>query len=234
MTAAATNIQAREGGTWRTITSISAREGGTWRTIEEVWVKDGGTWRHSWINSDPQTYTWHASASQTFRENGNQRSVGYLYQGEGSGSSYGEQRSMILFDYANIQALTAIRPTILSNSVRISSQHWNNGDWNSVLGYCRVGGVAHTSIPSTWDGTEIYAYNGSAGINHLFSGGYAGARIQTKTMSAAVSMGQAWRDGTIKGHSLQPHSSGLDFYGYFEKHTATTAKKPMLTIYCDY
>jgi hypothetical protein len=234
MTAAATNIQAKEGSTWRTITAISAKEGGTWRTVEEVWVKDGGTWRHSWINSDPATYYWYASASQTFRENNNQRSVGYLYQGEGSGSSYGQQRSLILFDYSEIQSFLAVRPTILSNSLRISSQHWNNGDFNSTLGYCRVGGVSYSSIPSTWNGTEVYLYSGSAGINQLFSGGYAGARVQTKEMSAAISMGQAWRDGTIKGHSLYAHSTNLDYYGYFERHNATSSKKPRLQIYCDY
>lgn len=234
MAASGTNIQAKKGGTWRTITAVSAKEGGTWRTVQEVWAKEGGTWRHSWINSDPQTYTYDADWSQSYRENNNQRSTSYLYQGEYPSSSYGQQRSLIGFDYSDIQSKTAIRPTITAVTLRMSSDHWYNGDYNSLLGYLRIGGHNYATKPTTWDGTQVFAWNGTNGHEETFNGGYAGARDQTKTMTMAIGMGENFRDNVIKGTTVYAQSTSTDYYAYFWGDGASASLRPQLKITCDY
>ena len=234
MAASATNIQAKKGSTWRTITAVSAKSGGTWRTVQEVWAKKGGTWRHSWINSDPKTYTYDAAWSQSYRENNNQRSTSYLYQGKYPSSSYGQQRSLIGFDYSDIQSKLATRPVVDAVTLRISSDHWYNGDYSSVLGYLRVGTHNYASKPTTWDGTEVETYAGAAGHQETFNGGYAGARDQTKTMTMPTDGGDDFRDNLIKGYTLYAHSTSTDYYGYFWNDAASTSLRPQLKITADY
>ena len=235
MAASATNVRAKSGGTWRTITAISAKSGGTWRTVQEVWAKSGGTWRHSWINSDPQTFEYDADWSQSYRENNNQRSTSYMYQGEYPSSSYGQQRSLMGFDYSDIQTQTATRPAIDAVTLRLSSDHWYNGDYNATLGYSRHGGHNYTSAPSTWDGSEVWQYsNGTYGHEETWSGGYAGARDQTKTITLPTGVGERFRDDAAKGLTLYARNTSTNYYAYFWGSGASASLRPRLSITCDY
>lgn len=234
MAASATNLQAKEGGTWRTITAVSAKEAGVWQTVQEVWAKEGGVWRHSWINSDPKTYTYDASWSQSYRENNNQRSTSYLYQGEFPSSSYGQQRSLIGWDYADIQSKLAIRPVTTNITIRMSSDHWYNGDFSSILGYLRLGTHNYATKPSTWDGTEVELWSGAAGHEEQFNGGFSGARDQTKTMTVPTDLGDDLRDNLVKGTTVYAHSTNTNYYAYFWGDSASASLRPQLKITADY
>jgi hypothetical protein len=234
MAASATNIQARYAGGWRTISSISAYYAG-WRTITEVWVLYAGTWRHSWINSDPQTYNFYATWGMTYRSSGAQRGSTPLYQGYYS-ATYGQHVTLLGFDYASIQSYTAVRPAIDLVTLRLSSDHWWNGDYSATLGYTRHAGHNQASAPASflpasltwlWDDTF-------RGKEQAWSGGYAGARDQTKTITLPNPVGDELRDNNAKGLALWANSTGSDYYAYFWGSGASTSLKPYLSITCDY
>lgn len=233
MAASATNIQAKEGGTWRTITAISAKEGGIWRTVQEVWAKEGGTWRHSWINSDPQTYEYEPDWNQTYRGNHNQRSTVYLYQGYFS-STYGQHKSLMNFDHADIQSKLAIRPVISSITLQLSSEHFYKGDWNNPIGWTRHGGTTHATKPSTWNGSDVFGWADANGTEHTWTGGYAGARDQTDTVTLPIGVANDLRDDVIKTLSLYAETTSQNYYCYFWDKDASAALRPVLSITADY
>ena len=237
MAAGGTNIQAREGGAWRTITAVSAKEGGVWRTVQEVWAREGGTWRHSWINSDPKTYTWYANWGMTYRSSGAQRTSTYLYQGYYS-STYGQHQSLFGFDYSDIQSKTATRPVIDEITLRLSSEHFYKGDFNNPIGWTRHVGHSYSSAPSTcvpgtgldwlWDDTF-------RGHEETWAGGWSGARDQTKTITLPNPVGDELRDDNARGLGLWSNTgTNQNYYCYMWGHAASTSLRPLLSITCDY
>jgi len=233
MAASATNIQVKRAGIWRTVTEIKGKNGGSWRAVTEVWAKDGGTWRHSWINSDPQTFTWYASDSQTFRSSGAHRSTSYLYQGYFSGT-YGQHRTLMTFDYADIQATLATRPVTDAIHLRMNSEHFYNGWASNPIGSTRHCGTTHATIPTTWDFSDVWGYGDANGTEHNWPGGFETARDQQQNVVMPVAVGDDFRDGTIKALGLNAEATTASLYCYFWGHGASASLRPQLSITCDY
>lgn len=235
---AAGDLQAWNGSNWGTVVSaIRAFDGADWdQYIKKVWSWNGSAWVQVWQWSDPQTYQWYADWSQTYYKNtGNQRATDKLYQGYYSASP-GEHYSLIHFDEADIRAKLAVRPVITSIRLRLTSDHFYLGDFNNPIGYTRHGGHNYATKPTTWDGTEVYAWNNATyGKEHTWTGGYAGARHHTEWITLPTAVGNLFRDDSISGLTLNARTTVQTYYCYMMDQTAElAAERPLLEITCDY
>lgn len=154
--------------------------------------------------STPQTYrtTWTANWSQTYKGDGNPRldAIGTqdLVYGASGQDGYGQQRSLVGFDYASIAA------TLAGSTVQRIELTLTNLDayWESVQVY--FGMHNYTAEPATFPTTDIL-YRWTA--NALFG-------VETKTVQLPMLYATSLRDGTAKGLVLDAPSAERGFYGY--------------------
>lgn len=224
-------MHALHAGTWRTMTEVHARHAGAWQEITEGYVRHAGVWEQ-FLASNPVTYQWYPTDTQPYRSTGAQRTDkgATIYQGYYS-STYGEHRSMLMFDYSNIQATLAGK-TVSAVTLRLTSQHFYYGDFNNPIGETRHGthNVAATTAPATYSETHLYS-DATYGATHSWPGGFTGARTQTQTITLPNAVGTALRDGTIKGLTLRPNSTSQFYYCYFDGSDAVSSStKPLLSI----
>lgn len=223
-------MHAFHAGAWRTITQPSVYHSGAWRTIKNGYVMHSGVWREFYTQATAQTHLYYPTDTQAYRSTGAQRTdVGSrLYQGYYS-STYGEHRSMLMFNYSQIQSDLAGH-TISSVNIRLSSDHFYNGDYSSVLGVTRLGmhNITATTAPATF--YESAAYNSAYGDELTWYGGYAGARDQTNWFTIPNAIGEALRDGSGTGLTMYAHSTSSLYYQYLHGFDTSTNLRPLLEI----
>lgn len=226
-------VYVRSGGQWVEIAPgsgrfIRVRSGNAWVDAREVYVRDGGTWKKVYQASDPQTSVFYATATQAYRSTGAKRTnVGQtLYQGYYS-SSYGEHRSILAFDDAHIRSVLAGR-VIKSVRLELYSLHFYRGDGNNPIGWTRTGARSTSGIPTTY--SETWTYSGNYGSQHTWPGGFSGARQQHQSIPMNVALGNALRDGTVRGLTLDAHTTDQNFYCYFHGADGPSAYRPRLII----
>lgn len=204
--------------------------GSGWATATAVKYWSGTGWVTLWQPSDPQQNIWNALDTQAYEQGPSVKRTDQgdnMYQGQYL-SARGIHGSMMFFDYADMQSVLAGR-TITRVRLRMSSDHWYNGDYSSILGYTRHGVHNTATEPATWAETYDYA-NGTYGHTETWYGGYAGARDQTKYIDLPIAVGEALRDGTIKGLTINPKSTSYSYYAYFHGADNGSSVRPQLII----
>lgn len=134
MAASNTNLQVKSSGVWRTVTEVKVKTSGTWRDVKEVWVKSGGTWRHSWVKSDPQTYTYDAEDTDSYRPSGWRSDSNIMYQGSWD---YGDHIGCASLDYYSISNNLSVRPNVTQVEIYLYRRD-SHGYGNSTTSYCYV------------------------------------------------------------------------------------------------
>ena len=218
-------------GAWRTVTQPSVYHSGSWRQVKNGYVMHSGAWREFYTQATSQVHQYYPTDTQAYRSTGAQRTDngGRLYQGYYS-STYGEHRSMLMFNYSQIQSDLAGH-TISSVTLRLYSDHFYYGDFNNPIGTTRHGvhNTAATTAPASF--SETSAYNSALGAEHNWPGGFTGARDQEEIITLPNGVGEGLRDGTVKGLTLYAHSTSQYYYCYFYGYDATAWNtKPLLTI----
>jgi hypothetical protein len=142
-------------------------------------------------------------------------SNGSMYHGQYS-STNGNQRSMIGFNYSQIQSDLS-GATINSIKITLKNSHW----YYNAGGTCRIG--SHNSSA----GSAPTTFSGASNIVTVSDWGYGA----TKTVSLSTSTyGNGFRDNTIKGITIGPGAStDKEYYGYFVG-GASSSSRPKLTI----
>lgn len=210
----AQEVYVKISGTWREAKEVSVRVSGTWRNTAKVWARISGVWRESGPVYQ-QTTAWTSNASQSYRSNLNQRSTSWLYQGYWDGT-YGEQRSMIFWDDANMRSVLSGR-TIESTKLTIRWEHWYYGGG----GTSRYGSHNASATPATW--SQNYAYSAYSGHS------VQSYRTTTQTITMDNVLANYIRDNINKGVTIYAGNTSLTYYGYAHGHTSGT-QKPVLTI----
>jgi hypothetical protein len=152
----------------------------------------------------PQTYqtTWSASWSQTYTGTGSQRTdtIGEtsLVYGASGADAYGQQHSLIGFDYASIAS------TLASSTIQRIELVMTNLEayWSSVQVF--FGMHNYTAEPVTSPTWEIILRKTANVI----------AEIGDVRTQLPMAYAQALRDGTAKGLVLEAPSAERGFYGY--------------------
>lgn len=197
----------KQGGVWEPVRPLSVRVGGVWEEVEVGSVKVAGVWETCYLKADPVEHvydmTWHACYNDTSLYTGSQRDrLGY----NGYASSTSRKETTIYgFDYAQIQADLAVRPTISSITVEIECRWSYSGSGKNVtFGEHNYGGSAPSTItiPGV-DQTEFFT------------------RGQRRTITLPTSFAEHLRDGTAKGLAL-PYTNTSQPWGYMAATYTTT------------
>lgn len=224
-------MHALHAGAWRTITQPYVLHSGAWRTVKNGYVMHSGSWREFYTQATAQVHQYYPTDTQAYRSTGAQRTDvgGKIYQGYYS-STYGEHKSMLMFNYSQIQSDLAGH-TITGVNLRLSSDHFYYGDFNNPIGTTRHGmhTVAATTAPATF--SEWAGYLTGVGAEYTWAGGFTGARDQTITdFTLPLAVGEALRDGTAYGLTVAAWSTSQYFYCYLHGYDAATNLRPLLTI----
>lgn len=124
-----------------------------------------------------------------------------LYQGQYSGTN-GNQRSLIGFNYATIQADLA-GATITKVELTMKNVHFYNNSGGTAV----IGTHSYTSAPSTWSGGSV----NESRENESWAKG------ATKTVTLSNSFGTDLQSGAARGIAIGPgDSTSLTYYGYFD------------------
>lgn len=161
------------------------------------------------------TYTtnWDATWYQTYKGDNTQKTDTTANQGQYS-SSDGNQRSLVGFDYASIQAALS-GATISSIKLTAYAEHW----YFDAGGTAVIGTHNYTSKPSTWTDSRVNQ-------NRQQSSGWPKPGSRTVTLSA--SFGTDFQDGTATGIAFGPGpTTSQTYYGKF---TGSGTGRPRLTI----
>jgi hypothetical protein len=153
--------------------------------------------------------TWY----QTYKETGAQKTDTTANQGYYS-SSDGNQRSLVGFDYAAIQAALS-GATITSIKLTAYAEHW----YLNAGGTAVIGTHSYTSKPSTWA-------DGSVNQNRQTSSGWPKPGSRTVTLAAAF--GTDFQSGAARGIAFGPGIN--ETTTYYGKFTGSGASRPKLTI----
>lgn len=153
----------------------------------------------------PLTYqtTWEATWSQTYQSNGSKRtdSIGeqYLVYGASGGDAYGQQASLVGFDYADI-ASELTGSTIQKIELTLTNLE---AYWNTVQVF--FGMHNFTAEPTTLTpSTDLLLRQGAS----------ATYGVETLTVQLPMVFAQNLRAGTAKGLALEAPSAERDYYGY--------------------
>lgn len=159
------------------------------------------------------TKTYSATWYQTYAENGSQKTDTTANQGFYS-SQYGNQRSLVGFDYTAIQADLA-GATITSITLTAYAEHW----YLDAGGTAVIGTHNYTSKPSTWADSRVNQ-------NRQQSSGWPkpGKRTVTLSNTIATELG----NGTSTGIAFGPGPSTSNVY--YGKFTGSGTNRPSLTI----
>lgn len=155
-------------------------------------------------DTPPASYTKTYASTWSRSYNGSNallHSNGDIYQGQYS-STNGNQRSLIGFNYATIQADLA-GATITKVELTMKNIHfYQNSGGTAVLGTHN-----YTSAPSTWsDGTV-----NQSRTTHAWTKG------ATQTVNLGTSYGTDLKSGAAKGIALGPgDSTSINYYSYFD------------------
>lgn len=174
-------------------------------------INDGGGTAPPPVTTYTKNYdaTWY----QTYKGTGSQKTDTTANQGQYS-SSDGNQRSLVGFDYATIQADLS-GATISSIKLTANAEHW----YYNAGGTAVIGTHSYTSKPSTWA-------DGSVNQNRQQSSGWPKPGSRTVTLIAAI--GTDFQSGAARGIAFGPGpSTDLTYYGKF---TGSGSGRPRLTI----
>lgn len=224
--------QVKAGGAWKSGLLIAGRVAGVWEDITEVYAKASGSWEQVYVRSNPITYTYEATAGQSYRDIPTNGSGGTKrggtsdehYQAEYNPSDFGEQGSMFLFDYAQIQADTAVRPTITKVEIEIANTHSYYGSGWGI----RIVDHNRATFASAFSyGVSVYD---SGNTNWITKGGSK----KWDLGAPGITLGEALRDGTKKGMSFWKGNIAANTYYYGYADPASIPFLPKLYITCDY
>ncbi|AYD86773.1 minor tail protein [Streptomyces phage Microdon] len=150
----------------------------------------------------PGSKTFNATDGRAFGGNGTSvHSETQMYQGYYS-STWGNNKSIIMFDYTAIAAALAGK-TITGCSVKFKTQFsYYNAGLTAIVG---THNTASTTVPGAWpSGTKS---------NRASKTGCAAG--ETTTLSLGVTIGNEFKAGTAKGIIFGPGpSTSKDYYGY--------------------
>lgn len=150
MAASNSNLAVKSGGVWRYPTSVSVKTSGVWRDCKEVWVKSGGVWRHSWVKSDPQTYTYNAEDTDSYRPSSWRTDSNILYQGSWD---YGDHIGAAALDYYSIANNLSVRPNVTDVQIYLYRRD-GSGYGNSTVSYAYVWALAAGEVDVTFSLTR--------------------------------------------------------------------------------
>jgi hypothetical protein len=238
------SLHVRDGGVWKEVTAdkgIHVRDAGVWKEVTEGYVRDAGTWKQFFVRSDPKTVNfypiWTGSFGESHYENPQYTMLPIpegLYQGDWDnfGHPSGMQRTVgvMRFDHAAVASALGGRNVISDCKLRLTcyAQYTSNGIYPVINS-------------TTYALTNTRTYDLGSSLPAMANQTIGGARLnpnETDTVDLPNAVGQGFYDGTIKG--LMLYHSGTDnpskeFYrGAFYDTTATTSKRPYLTITADY
>lgn len=150
----------------------------------------------------PTTYvsTYQATWSQGYQGDDQQRAnaVGYLSLPYGNdGTAYGQQKSLIGFDYASIVT------DLTGSTVKQVQLTLSNTDSYAPSVAIYFGLHAETAKPTTWP---------SSGIQRFLAND-RWVRTETKTINLPLTFATSIRGGTARGISIEAPSASLEGYG---------------------
>lgn len=161
------------------------------------------------------TATWHASYRSDGSFNGFAARLSNVIQGDSQTGVNGNQRGLIGFDFATIQADLA-GATITSASVTLNFEHW----YDSSGGTAVIGTHNYGSKPSTWA-------DASVNQDRLTSASWPNPG--KRTVSLGTTIGNEFKSGVSTGIALGPGiNSTTTYYGYASG--SGTSNPPVLTI----
>lgn len=150
-----------------------------------------------------QTYTktYPCIGSASYQQGGSMRSgVSEAYQGYYS-STNGNQRSVLIFDWAQIAADLA-GATITKTEIYLNALHWGPDSGGTAI----IGTHTYTSVPASNPSTA------NADLDRVAWSTKTGGKWSTITNA----IGNGLKAGTSKGILLGPGpSTALEYYGYF-------------------
>lgn len=159
------------------------------------------------------TRTYSATWYQTYTESGGQRTDTTANQGR-LDSQYGNQRSLIGFDYATIRSDLA-GSTISKITLTAYAEHW----WYNSGGTAVIGTHNYTSKPSSWSDSRVNQ-------DRQTSANWPRSAKRTVTLSNTI--GNEFRDGGTTGIAFGPgNSTDVIYYGKF---SGSGSNRPSITI----
>ncbi len=158
------------------------------------------------------TKIYSGTGTGSYRSDGSRRFLNDLmYQGYYS-SNHGNQRSLVLFDYAQIQADLS-GATILKTEVTLQNYHW----YHDYGGTALIGTHNNGNIPSTWPSSGL-----DTSISTITNWAYGA----TRTVQVSNDIATAIASGTAKGITLGPApNTNSIYYGYFNGSPTATKLK---------
>lgn len=194
-------------GPARTVGTFDLTTGGTVDGSQDGGEGSGG---QEYVKTYVSTYTRSYDSGNDLRvSNGN------LYQGDYDGT-FGNQRSLIGFDYSTIQDDLA-GATIVKVEIQLKNLHFYYNNSSAI-----IGSHDYNSAPSTWSGSRVY--------NNRVD--YSWAKLAKKYVDLTpYGFGDDLKSGVAKGIAIgMGHDLTRAWYGYFAGQNEPTADRPTLRI----
>lgn len=187
-------IKTHNGTAFADVTDVKVHNGTAFETPSAVKVFNGTDWENVWPDESAKetiTTSWNVSAIWTYLNSGSIQTAhkNDPIQGSYDGTAANARRSILLFNYASIQA--ALSGAVIKK-VELYLKRLNTSHGTSTAYTC-VKMHNYASKPTTWKGTDL----GDAD-----SGSPSFTRGQSKWITLLNSVGEGLRDGTVKGLCL--------------------------------
>jgi hypothetical protein len=235
-------IHVKNAGTWKPITPwVRHAASAGWVQPKGVWVRNAGTWKKVWPDSDPQTWTWAADFTQTYRADGpavtsditsGLDATSDLMQGFWENMppvGAGFVTSLIGFDHADIRAKLAVRPAVTKVRLRLAVK----------LDYGNQGTRARVATHNQGAQPSSFTY-GSFHDENVYTDATKRAEGAVVWHTLPDSVGTQLRDNTIKGVGLYEYgrstseANKVEFRGAWYGEAASSSLEPVLEITADY
>lgn len=187
-------IKTHNGTAFADVTDVKVHNGTAFETPSAVKVFNDTDWENVWpteIPTETFTTTWNVSGIWTYLNSGSIQTAhkNDPIQGSYDGTAANARRSILLFDYAAIQAaLTGA--TIEKVELYLKRLNTTHG---TATAYACAKIHNYAAKQTTWKGTDL----GDAD-----SGSPSFTRGQSKWITLLNSVGDGLRDGTVKGLCL--------------------------------
>lgn len=191
-------IKTHNGTSFSNISDVRAFDGAEFKSVNAVNVYNGTAWEKVFPDGavSGTVKTWNVLSVWTYLNSGSRQSA-HLHepiQGSYDGTAANARRSILLFDYAAIQA--ALKNAKIEK-VELYLKRLNTSHGQATA-YAAVKTHNYSSAPTKWTGSDL----GDAD-----SGSPSFTRGQGKWVELNNAVGENLRDGTIKGLCLDADSN---------------------------